>query len=182
MDSISVFVWIVIAILLFYLLFQTRFGSWLFGIEYFEEKYTFQKPMSAELIKELFTSIQLKQQYPKDVLFHINSRHFYSISYKGMEQWTSWIPLGEMPDKSFEDFETRFRDAWSIVIHGHDLHCAVYNNDSTLLYTDKEFREIRLVGLGIVKFPWNVWKIKKERQFLSQISACLKELEQEYLQ
>ena len=96
-----------------------------------------------------------------------------------MERWTPWIPFGEMPDKSFEDFEIRYRDAWSIVIHGRDyLHCAVYNGDTNLLYTDENLKELRLVGFGITKFPWNAGKIKKERKFLEDVAGSLMELEQ----
>ena len=182
MDSISVFVWIVVAIIVLYLAFQVAFrmGFWdrVFGIEYFEEMYTFQKPMSADSIKELFKSIELKKRHPKDVFFYINPKTFYSISDKGMEQWSPWIDIGEMPDKVFDDFDLKWRDAWSIVIHGHDLHCAVYNGDTHLLYTDEVFETIRLVGLGIPKYPWNIWKIRKEKEFLSYISDSLKELEQ----
>lgn len=186
MDSISVFVWIVVAIIVLYLAFQVAFrmGFWdrVFGIEYFEEMYTFKKPMSADSIKELFKSIELKKQHPKNVLFYINSRHFYSIGDKEMDEWSSWIDIGEMPDKSFDDYDLKWRDAWSIVIHGPNLHCAVYNKDTHLLYTDVEFKEIRLVGLGITKFPWNKQTIRREREFLQSLVKALKDLEKENLE
>ena len=178
MNPIIIFLLVVIAILLIlYLVFQTRIGTWLFGIEYFEETYTFQKSMNAESIKELFKSIELKKRHPKDVFFYINPKTFYSISDKGMGQWSPWIDIGEMPDKVFDGFDLKWRDAWSIVIHGHDLHCAVYNGDTHLLYADEVFETIRLVGLGIPKYPWNIWKIRKEQEFVSYISESLKELE-----
>jgi len=176
MDPVNVLVWVIVAVILLFLLFQARFWSRVFGIEYFDELYTFQNPLKVGSIRDLFISLELVK-YQKNVFFYVNLKRFYSIGHEGLDDWSSWIPLDDKPNKTFDDYDIRFKDAWTITIHGHDLHCAVYHGDSTLLYEGEIYPEIRLVGLGIIKFPWNVRKIKKEREFLKDIVSSLQELE-----
>lgn len=176
MDPVNVMTYVILGFILIFMLFQAGFWSKIFGIEYFEEKYSFQKPMAVEQIRNSFMSLQLIK-YQKNLHFTIDMKTFYSIGHEGFDDWSSWIALENKPKKSFDDYDIRYKNAWFITIYGPDLDCTVYHDDYTLLYEGEVYPEIRLVGLGIVKFPWNRRKIKKERQFLADIASALKEVE-----
>lgn len=177
MDPVNVMTYVILGFVLIFMLFQAGFWSKIFGIEYFEEKYSFQKPMSVEQIRNSFMSLQLIKYQKKNLHFNIDMKTFYSIGHEGWNDWSSWRLFEYMPHKSFEDYDIRYKNAWIITIYNPDLDCAVYHGDSSLLYEGDVYPEIRLVGLGIVKFPWNRRKIKKERQFLSDIASALKDVE-----
>lgn len=176
MDPVNFVVWMTVVVILVFLLFQAKFWGKIFGIEYFEEKYTFQKPMTVEEIIDSFVSLRLNK-YPKNLHFNIDFKTFYSIGHDGMGDWSTWRLLEHMPYKSFDDYDIRYKNAWIITIYSPDLHCTVYHDDSSLLYEGDVYSEIRLVGLGVVKYPWNKWRIKKERQFLADIASALKDVE-----
>ena len=177
MDVVTVLAVICACVTLLYLLFQLNFWGKIVGIEYFEEKYAFQKPVSINYLRDLFISLDVRD-YDKILTFNLDVKGFYSIGHKGLDDWSSWLPLENKPNKNFAGYDIRYRDAWTINIFGPSLSCTVFHNDSTLLYEDEFYSEIRLVGLGIVKFPWNIGKIKKERKFLHDMISFLKEVEQ----
>jgi hypothetical protein len=179
MDVVNVFAVFSIVVVSLYLLFQLGFWRKIVGIEYFEEKYAFQKPVNTKYVRDLFISLDTRD-YDKRLTFNLNVKCFYSIGHSGLDDWSSWLPLENKPIKDFGDYDIRYRDAWTIHIFGPDLYCTVYHDDSTLFYEDESYPEIRLVGLGIVKFPWNIRKIKKERKFLQDMVFFLKEAEQKY--
>jgi len=176
MDPVNVMTYVILGFVLIFMLFQAGFWSKIFGIEYFEEKYSFQKPMSVIEIRDLFISLRLSK-YQKNIYYNIDMKMFYSIGHEGWNDWSSWRLLEHMPQKSFDDYDIRYKNAWFITIYTPDLNCTVYHDDSSLLYEGDSYQEIRLVGLGIVKFPWNRRKIKKEKQFLADIASALKEIE-----
>ena len=177
MDPVILMVCVILGILLICMLFEAGLGSKIFGIEYFEEKYSFQKPMAVEQIRNSFMSLQLIKYQKKNLHFNIDMKTFYSIGHDGCNDWSSWRLFEYMPHKSFEDYDIRYKSAWIITIYNPDLDCAVYHDDSSLLYEGDVYPEIRLVGLGIVKYPWNRRKIKNERQFLADVASALKEVE-----
>lgn len=152
--NVNVVVWLIAVAILLFILFETRLGSKIFGIEYFEEKYSFQKPMTVEQIRNSFTCLQL-DKYKKDLHYNIDFKMFYSIGHEGWNDWSSWRPLEDMPQKSFDDYDIRYKNAWIITIYNPKLDCTVYHDDSSLLYEGDVYSEIRLVGLGVVKYPWN---------------------------
>ena len=181
MNPVNFVVWVAVAAIvaiLIFIIFQAKFWSKIFGIEYSEEKYLFQNPMTVEQIRNSFMSLQLSK-YQKNIHFNIDMKMFYSIGHDGLNDWSSWRLLEYMPNKSFEDYDVRYKNAWIITIYGPDLHCTVYHEDSSLLYEGDVYPEIRLVGLGIIKSPWNKRKIKNEKQFLADIASALKEVEGE---
>ena len=177
MDTVNVMVVIAAVIFLLMLLFETGILDKLVGMEYFEEKYSFQKPVSINYVRDLFLSLELKE-YNKKLSFYIDMNRYYSIGHEGFNDWSSWLPLERMPNKSFDDYDIRYKNAWTIKIFGPYLNCIVYHNDSCLLYEGDEYSEIRLVGLGIAKYSWNARKIKNEKKFLEDIVSALKEIDQ----
>lgn len=97
MDPVNVLVWVIVAVVFLFFLFQARFWSRIFGIEYFEELYTFQNPLKASSIRDLFTSLELVK-YQKNVFYYIDLKRFYSIGHEGLDDWSSWIPLEDKPN------------------------------------------------------------------------------------
>lgn len=179
MDPVNVMTYVILGFVLIFMLFQAGFWSKIFGIEYFEEKYSFQKPMSVREIRDSFISLRLSK-YQKNIYFNIDMKIFYSVGHGGLDDWSDWsdwIVLEHKSKKSFDDYDIRYKYVWTITIYGPDLHCTVYHDDSNLLCEEDIYSEIRLVGLEIIKFPWNRRKIKKERQFLADIASALKEAE-----
>ena len=177
MDIVNVITVISVILFVIFMIFELGVFNKLVGIEYFEEKYTFQEPVSINYVRDLFLSLQLKE-YGKKLSFFIDMNRFYSIGHEGLDDWSSWLPLDRMPNKDFDDYDIRYKDAWTIKIFGPYLNCSVYHGDSHLLYEDVKYSEIRLVGLGIPKYPWNDRKIKKERKFLEDIVSSLREIDQ----
>ena len=177
MDIVNVITVISVILFVIFMIFELGVFNKLVGIEYFEEKYTFQEPVSINYVRDLFLSLQLKE-YGKKLSFFIDMNRFYSIGHEGLDDWSSWLPLDRMPNKDFDDYDIRYKDAWTIKIFGPYLNCSVYHGDSRLFYEDVKYSEIRLVGLGIPKYPWNDRKIKKERKFLEDIMFSLRGIDQ----
>ena len=177
MDIVNLITVISVILFVILMIFESGVLNKLVGIEYFEEKYTFQEPVSITYVRDLFHSLQFKE-YGKKLEFYIDMNRFYSIGHEGLDDWSSWLPLDRMPNKDFDDYDIHYKDAWTIKIFGPYLNCSVYHGDSRLLYEDVKYSEIRLVGLGIPKYPWNDRKIKKERKFLEDIVSSLREIDQ----
>lgn len=132
--------------------------------------------MTVEQIRDAFMALQLSK-YQKKLHFNIDMKTFYSIGHKGWNDWSTWRLLEDMSQKSFEDYDIRYKNAWIITIYNPKLDCTVYHDDSSLLYEGDVYSEIRLVGLGIIKYTWNKRKIKKEKQFLADVVSDLKKVE-----
>lgn len=57
MDPVDVMTYVILGFVLIFMLFQAGFWSKIFGIEYFDEKYSFQSPMSVREIRDSFISL-----------------------------------------------------------------------------------------------------------------------------
>ena len=176
MDIVNVITVISVILFVIFITFELGVFNRLVGIEYFEEKYTFQELVSINYVRDLFLSLQLKE-YDKKLSFFIDMNRFYSIGHEGFDDWSSWLPLDRMPNKDFDDYDIRYKDAWTIKIFGPYLNCSVYDGDSHLLYEDVKYSEIKLVDLGIPKYLWNAKKIENEKKFLKDILSALKEID-----
>ena len=99
------------------------------------------------------------------------------MGHEKSDDLSSWVDMEYGLQVHCYDSDIQYRNAWIINIYGPNLHCTVCHGDSDLLFEDDTYSEVMLVGLGIIKFPWNKQKIKKERQFLENIAFALKNAE-----
>lgn len=164
-------------------LYHTNWGK-ILGITYFEEEYLLHKPLDGLYVSYLFEDLEyfLKKYCRKNLIYRNYRKQYYSICYKADVPlggpWSSWNLVENMPDKSFVDYDIRFKSGWCITIYSKNTPlCTVYHDDQTVFYEDEEYSKVRLVGWPVVNFPWNKREILRRQQFLNEVVAVLRKID-----